>query len=428
MDKLVIEGGKKLSGKVIVAGAKNAALPLMAACLVTEDPVRILNIPHLSDITTMASLLVQMGVDLSVESTKEHEEFQSGRVLRLEAKGNIETKAPYDIVRRMRASVIVLGPLLTRFGKAEISLPGGCAIGARPINYHLMALEKMGAKIDLEDGYVKASVEGRLKGAEIEFPTISVGATENILLAATLAEGTTILKNAAAEPEITDLANMLISMGAKIKGIGTHTLEIEGVKKLHGTDHKVVADRIEAGTYLAAAAITGGDVEVVGIDPEILSSTLDVFEKMGVQIERKKNSVRAIGSGRLSATSVVTEPFPGFPTDMQAQVTALMCVADGQSILEENIFENRFMHVPELHRMGANIHIESNRLKITGIKNFKAAEVMATDLRASVSLVLAALKAQGTTTISRVYHLDRGYERIEEKLSSLGAVIHRAQA
>ena len=424
MDRLVIEGGKKLSGRVIVAGAKNAALPLMAASLLTEEPVRITNIPHLSDITTMANLLVHLGAELSMESLKEHEEFHSGRVLIFTAKEIKDPKAPYDIVRRMRASVIVLGPLLARFGEAEISLPGGCAIGARPINYHLMALEKMGAEITLEEGYVKAKVKGRLKGAEFKFPTVSVGATENILLAATLADGKTVLKNAACEPEITDLANMLVSMGAKIQGIGTSTLTIEGVEKLHGTTYRVIADRIEAGTYLAAAGITGGDVEVTGIDPEIISSTLDVFEKMGMQVTKGKDSVRVIGNG-LKAVKVSTAPYPDFPTDMQAQVTALMCVAKGNSVMEENIFENRFMHVPELMRMGTKMMIEGNALKITGVDNFKPAEVMATDLRASVSLVLAALRAEGKTTINRVYHIDRGYERIEEKLMSLGANIYR---
>ncbi len=427
MDKLVIEGGRRLSGRVITAGAKNAALPLMAACLATEETVKISNIPHLSDITTMANLLMHLGVDLAIESDKEHEEFHSGRILCFNAKNVDDAKAPYDIVRRMRASVIVLGPLLARFGKAEISLPGGCAIGARPINYHLMAFEKMGAKITLEDGYVKTSTDGKLKGAEIDFPTVSVGATENVLIAAALADGKTILNNAACEPEVVDLANMLNSMGAKITGIGTHRLVIEGVEKLGGTTHKVVADRIEAGTYLAAAAITGGDVEVMGIAPEIMESTLKVLERMGIDIERKTNSIRAVASRKLKAIDVVTEPHPGFPTDMQAQITALMCIADGRSSMEENIFENRFMHVPELQRMGAKMNIDGNKLFIEGNGNFKPAEVMATDLRASVSLVLAALNAEGLTNISRVYHLDRGYERIEEKLAALGAVIYRTK-
>jgi UDP-N-acetylglucosamine 1-carboxyvinyltransferase len=400
----------------------------MAACLATEETVKISNIPHLSDITTMANLLVHLGVDLSIESLKEHAEFQSGRVLCFNAKNVLDAKAPYDIVRRMRASVIVLGPLLARFGRAEISLPGGCAIGARPINYHLMAFEKMGAKIDLEDGYVKASTDGRLKGAEIKFPTVSVGATENILIAATLAEGKTILKNAACEPEVVDLANMLNKMGAKITGIGTNKLVIEGVEKLGGTSHRVVADRIEAGTYLATVGMTGGDVEVMNIDPAIMESTLYVFEKMGIKIERNENSIRAISDGRMKAINIRTEPHPGFPTDMQAQVTTLMSIAGGDSWMEENIFENRFMHVPELQRMGANMTVEGNKLRIKGIERFKAAEVMATDLRASVSLILAALNAEGTTHINRVYHLDRGYERIEEKLSALGAKIYRMQA
>ncbi len=429
MDRLIIEGGKKLSGRVMTAGAKNAALPLMAAAIATEEQLRLTNIPNLSDITTMTNLLVHMGVDFMLECNKEYEDFDHGRTLLFDAKNVADTKAPYDIVRRMRASVIVLGPLLARFGNAEISLPGGCAIGARPINYHLMAFEKMGAKIELEDGYVKATTpKGRLVGAEIYFPKVSVGATENVLIAATLAKGKTILNNAAQEPEVTDLANLLVAMGAKISGIGTSRLVIEGVEKLHGADYKVVPDRIEAGTYLAAAGMTGGDIEVMGITPDIMESSLVVFEKMGMEIERKKDSIRARSNGRLKACSVVTEPHPGFPTDMQAQVTALMAVANGLSTIEENIFENRFMHVPELQRMGANIAVEGNKLAITGIENFKAAEVMATDLRASVCLVLAALKAEGRTIINRVYHIDRGYEKLEEKFGSLGATIFREKA
>jgi UDP-N-acetylglucosamine 1-carboxyvinyltransferase len=427
MDRLIIEGGNRLSGKVIAAGAKNAALPLMAACLLTDENVKISNIPHLSDITTMANLLVHMGVELIVESFKEHEDFHSGRVLNLCAKDVIDFKAPYEIVSKMRASVIVLGGLVARFGKAEISLPGGCAIGARPIDYHLHALEKMGAKIDLEDGYVKVTTENGLKGAVINFPTVSVGATENILIAATLAKGKTVLNNAAQEPEVCDLAYMLNSMGAKISGIGTATMTIEGVEKLHGTNYSVIADRIEAGTYLACGLITGGDVEVAGIDHKIMESTLQVFEKMGAEIIRNKNSVRLIAGKILKPIALKTEPHPGFPTDMQAQITALMCVAEGNSIMEENIFENRFMHVPELQRMGAKMTIEGKKLSIDGIKNFKSAEVMATDLRASVCLILAALKANGKTILNRVYHLDRGYERIEEKLNSLGAVVYRTR-
>ncbi len=427
MDKLIIEGGNRLKGRVVAAGAKNAALPLIAAALATEGTVRIANIPHLSDITTMANLMVHLGAELSMESLKEHEYFHSGRVLCFNCRDVADVTAPYDIVRRMRASVIILGPLLARFGKARISLPGGCAIGARPINYHLMALEKMGAKIDLEEGYVNASTNGRLKGAEIDFPTVSVGATENILIAATLAQGTTILNNAAAEPEVTDLANMLVKMGADIKGIGTSKLTIKGVDALGGTSYRVVPDRIEAGTYLAAAGVTKGEVEVAGIDPEIMASTLDVFERMGIDIERGSDFIRASCNGKLKPVEVSTQPHPGFPTDMQAQVTALMCLADGTSTMAENIFENRFMHVPELQRMGANMNVAGNTLTIKGMEEFKSAEVMATDLRASVSLILAALNAKGKTTINRVYHLDRGYERIEEKLRSLGAMVWRAQ-
>ncbi len=418
MQILKIEGGKRLKGKVKVAGAKNAALPLLAACLLTDKKVMLTNVPNLSDIITMKELLESLGAEVSYDASQNIAEVKAAKIKSF--------RAEYDIVSKMRASVIVLGGLLARFGKAEVSLPGGCAIGARPINYHLQAFEAMGAKIDLEGGYIKASVKGgRLKGAEINFPKVSVGATENILIAATLADGVTIINNAAREPEIVDLAHLLNAMGAKITGEGSSRIEIKGVNSLKGTEHKVIADRIEAGTFAAAAAVTGGEVEVTDISPEILSSTLEVIEKMGCAVKRNKNSFKVTAPKKLKPISVTTEPYPGFPTDMQAQITTMMCLADGISTMEENIFENRFMHAPELQRMGADMEISGNVLKIKGIDKFKAAEVMATDLRASVSLVLAGLNAKGATTITRLYHLDRGYEKIEEKLENLGAKVKR---
>ncbi|HCR86018.1 MAG TPA: UDP-N-acetylglucosamine 1-carboxyvinyltransferase [Alphaproteobacteria bacterium] len=415
MYKLEINGGKPLKGKVQISGAKNAALPLMAACLCTDKEINLSNVPKLSDIATMNDLLSYLGAEIS----------QSGNGFKFSTKNIKEVRAPYDIVKKMRASVIVLGGLLARNGYAEISLPGGCAIGLRPINLHLMALEKMGAEIDLDSGYVKASAKNGLKGAVIDFPIVSVGATENTLIAAATAKGTTIIKNAAREPEIVDLANLLNAMGAKISGIGESEITIEGVSSLNGCTYSVMPDRIEAGTYAVAGPITGGETEIEGINPSLLESTLQTLEKMGVKVTRKQNGFTTAFDGKILPASVQTEVYPGFPTDMQAQITALMCVGAGTSFMQENIFENRFMHIPELIRMGANINISGHTLEIKGVSQFKAAEVMATDLRASSSLILAGLNAAGKTSIHRLYHLDRGYENLEEKLQACGADVAR---
>jgi len=428
MDKITVKGGVPLHGTIEIGGAKNAALPLMAACLLTDDDVELYNVPFLTDITTMANLLVSFGVDLSMNGTS-REQCLTGRSLVLNAGNITDTTAHYDIVRKMRASILVLAPLLVRKGQTKVSLPGGCAIGARPVNLHLKVLEEMGAEIRLEEGYVHAAIpEGGLRGAEINFPIVSVGATETALMATVLSNGTSIIKNAACEPEVTDLANLLVAMGADISGIGTTELTINGVKKLRGTKYKVIGDRIEAGTYAIAAAITGGEIELVGIDKNIMGSTFDYLRKAGVIIEEKGDSVIAKSGGKINPLNISTAPYPDFATDMQAQFMALMCLADGESVIAENIFENRFMHVPELQRMGANITINGNKAIIKGIKQFNRAEVMATDLRASVSMVLAALAADGETIIRRVYHIDRGYERVEEKLAACGALIVRSRA
>ncbi len=424
MDIIKVNGGVPLKGVIEIGGAKNAALPLMAASILTKECLSLSNIPYLADITTMAALLVNFGVSFTVDGSSE-DGGHTGRVLSLSASDIIDTTAPYDIVRKMRASIVVLGPLLARFGHAKVSLPGGCAIGTRPVDFHLSALEKMGTKITIDEGYINASVDGKLKGAEIEFPVISVGATENIMMAATLADGQTIIKNAAREPEIADLAHCLNKMGADISGIDTHTLIINGVDELHGAYYSVLPDRIEAGTYAIAAAITGGEIELTGISTDILHSTIDMLEKAGVTIIDNEDSIIVRAGKSIKPLNISTAPYPDFATDMQAQFMALICLAEGTSTIQENIFENRYMHVPELQRMGANIHIEGNIATIEGVAKLKAAEVMATDLRASVSLVLAALTAEGETIINRVYHIDRGYERIEEKLSSCGAKIER---
>ncbi len=427
MDQMKITGGVPLHGRIEIGGAKNSASPLMTVSLLTDQTVTLSNIPHLSDITTMAHLLVSLGVELSVDGSHETG-GHTGRVLKLNAGNVTSTTAPYDIVRKMRASIIVLGPLLTRFHNTRVSLPGGCAIGVRPINYHLDAFEKMGAEIKLREGYIEANAPNGLKGAVIDFPEISVGATENVMLTATLADGTTILNNAAREPEITDLANCLNRMGADIKGAGTDSITINGVKKLGAVDYKVIADRIEAGTYAVAAAITGGEIELVGISPDIMRATLDVLEQAGVDIKETADGLVVCSSGRLQPIKVETRPYPGLATDMQAQIMALMCLADGTSEITENIFENRFMHVPELNRMGAGIMLDGRKAIISGNCRLKGAEVMATDLRASVSLLLAAMAAEGETIVNRVYHIDRGYERIEEKLAACGAKIKRTKA
>lgn len=415
MDKLLIIGGQPLKGAIPISGAKNAALPLMAAALLSDEPLSLANLPQLADIRTMKKLLQQHGVQVSGAGT-----------LALNAAAVSNLTAPYELVRTMRASVLVLGPLLARHGAARVSLPGGCAIGTRPIDLHLQALSQMGAQIELKDGYVNAHAAGRLKGAEITFEKISVGATENVLMAATLAEGVSTLSNAAREPEVQDLAHCLVAMGAQIEGIGSSRMIVTGVERLHGATHSVVADRIEAGTYAAAVAIAGGEVELQGIKAEHMHAVIEKFQEAGVEITETADGLRVRRLGdRLHGIDVMTQPYPGFPTDMQAQVMAMMALSGGASLVTETIFENRFMHVPELVRMGANITVHGASAMVRGVEKLTAAEVMATDLRASVSLVIAALAAEGTTTIHRLYHLDRGYERLEEKLRACGAKVER---
>ncbi len=421
MDKIKITGGIKLQGEIPISGAKNAALPLMAASLLSADTLALSNVPYLADIVTMANLLAQHGVDISF-STSTH---KFGKNMSLSAAKIDNFTAPYDLVRTMRASVLVLAPLLARFGQAKVSLPGGCAIGTRPIDLHLKALELMGAHIELAEGYIHAHTHGKLKGAEINFEKVSVGATENIMMAACLADGVTTLHNAAREPEVCDLAYCLQKMGAQIEGIGTDTIRITGVEKLHGCEYSVVADRIEAGSFAAAVAITGGDVELVGARIEHLQAVAEKFADAGVKMLKTERGVRVTATGRIQPIDVITQPYPGFPTDMQAQMMALLCVAEGASMITETIFENRYMHVPELVRMGAKIVVHGSSAMIRGAEELVGAEVMATDLRASLSLVIAALAAKGETIIHRVYHLDRGYERLEEKLSACGAKIER---
>jgi UDP-N-acetylglucosamine 1-carboxyvinyltransferase len=426
MDQIRINGGKSLHGTIHISGAKNAALPLMAASLLSEEPLNLSNLPHLADITTMINLLSELGV--SVSESNPALDGLGQRLIKLDAKNTTDTIAPYDLVRKMRASVLVLGPLLARQGRARVSLPGGCAIGTRPVDLHLKALEQMGANIELTNGYIDAKVENGLKGSHVIFPMVTVGGTENILMAATLARGETVIGNAAREPEISDLAKCLVAMGAKIKGIGTDTLKVQGVPKLHGANHAVLPDRIEIGTYAVAAAITGGEILLKGAKLDLIGSVVDVLRRVGVKLEDTDAGLRVNRtSGNLKSVDLMTEPYPGFPTDMQAQFMALMTVADGASMITETIFENRFMHVPELHRMGANINVQGRSAIVRGNQKLSGAPVMATDLRASVSMVLAGLAAEGETLISRVYHLDRGYERLEEKLSACGANIVRVR-
>lgn len=429
MDKIRITGGASLHGTISISGAKNAALPLMCASLLTPEPLTLTNVPYLADIVTMAKLLIQHGTDITmVDGSEFHlssKGLSQGRALKLTSANIPNRTAPYDLVRTMRASVLVLGPLLARFGEAKVSLPGGCAIGTRPIDLHLKALEAMGAEIELTGGYVQAKAPKGLKGAIIQFEKVSVGATENLLMAAALADGTTTLLNAAREPEVADLANCLVAMGAKIEGIGTDKIVIHGVSKLHAATHRVIADRIETGTYISCAAITKGDVTLTGIDPATLCAVIEKYEEAGVAFEQKADGLRVTCPNGLEGTDVMTQPHPGFPTDMQAQFMALVSVAKGASMVTETIFENRFMHVPELARMGSNVTVHGASALVRGVKQLKGAEVMATDLRASVSLVIAALAAKGETLIHRVYHLDRGYEGLEEKLSACGAKIAR---
>ncbi len=416
MDSIIIQGGRTLNGTVEASGAKNAALPLLAAAILADGPMSYRRIPHLRDITTMLTLLANQGADVSMDD--------SGRV-RVDASGSSRPEAPYELVKTMRASALVLGPLLARFGQARVSLPGGCAIGARPMDMHLKGLEAMGARIRMEQGYVVADAPGGLRGARIVFDKVTVTGTENLMMAATLAEGETVLENAAREPEVVNLAESLIEMGARIQGHGTDMIRIEGVDALHGAEVSVIADRIEAATYLAAGLITGGEVTVTQVNPAMLDAFLARVRDAGATVETGPDWVRCSAGERLSGVNIQTSPHPGFPTDLQAQFMALMCVARGSSVIRETIFENRFMHVQELRRMGADIVLNGNTAVVEGRERLSGAPVMATDLRASASLVLAGLAASGETTISRVYHIDRGYERIEEKLRRLGADIER---
>ena len=416
MDRILIRGGRVLSGNIPVSGAKNAALPLMAAGLLADGPLTLTNAPDLADVATMAGLLAHHGLAVERDETARSITI-SGAATDLEA--------PYDLVRKMRASVLVLGPLLARHGRARVSLPGGCAIGTRPVDLHLKALEQMGAEIEITAGYIEARAPGGLKGARIIFPQVSVGATENILMAAALASGQSEILNAAREPEITDLAACLMRMGARIEGIGTDRLLVEGVASLGAATHPIIADRIEAGTFACAAAITGGSLLLQGARLDHLGAVTRTLREAGVDVAEEEGGLRVTRSNGLRGADVMTEPFPGFATDMQAQFMALMCVAEGASMITETIFENRFMHVPELSRMGARINFHGASAIVRGVKKLSGAPVMATDLRASVSLILAGLAAEGETIVNRVYHLDRGYERVEAKLAAVGADIER---
>ena len=418
MDKLVVRGGNPLAGTVRVSGAKNAALPAMAAALLTDEPVILENIPQVRDIVTERNLLVAMGAEVELGYGRaQHRSTISCRNL-------VNPEASYDLVKTMRASTLVLGPLLARLGHARVSLPGGCAIGARPIDLHLHGLEKLGASIQQEHGYIEARAD-RLQGAHIVFEKITVTGTEDLLMAATLADGETVLENCACEPEVADLVELLTRMGARIQGAGTRTLRVHGVPKLRGARHRIIPDRIEAGTFILAAALTGGDLSIVNCDPKHLAALLGKLDECGVRVAAGEDSVRVVSSAPLKPADIVTEEYPGFPTDMQAQFMALATQAEGVSVITENIFENRFMHAQELVRMGANIRIEGRRAVVQGKTPLSGAAVLASDLRASASLVLAALVADGETIIDRVYHIDRGYERIEEKLRAVGAQIRR---
>ncbi len=415
MQSIVIEGGKRLSGEVKISGAKNSALPILCASLLAPGEHAISNVPVLQDVLTMGKLLENLGAKVQ----------SSDGVFHIDTENLTKDEAPYELVKTMRASVLVLGPLVARLGSARVSLPGGCAIGARPINLHLAGLRDMGAEVEIEHGYVMAKAK-RLKGARIYFDTPTVTGTENLIMAATLADGRTVLENAACEPEVTDLAACLTGMGAKINGAGTDTIRIEGVSELKPMKYSVMPDRIEAGTYLAAGAVTGGEVRITGCEPLHSAALLTKLRECGFEIEKGGDWIRLKGRDRPRAVDIKTLPYPGFPTDMQAQFMALMCVADGLSVITETVFENRFMHIAELKRMGADIKVQGNAAVVQGVKNLFGAPVMATDLRASASLVIAALAAKGSSEISRVYHLDRGYEKMEEKLQGIGARIKRA--
>lgn len=420
MDKHLISGGNPLTGEVRISGAKNSVLPILAGCLLTEKLVTIKNVPHLNDVTTIMKLLGQMGVNLTISE---------GLTIEIDASQVNNQNAPYELVRTMRASILVLGPLLSKYGKATVSLPGGCAIGPRPVDFHVDGLRKMGADITVENGYIQASVNGRLHGAHLKFDTVSVTGTENLMMAAVLAKGTTIIDNAAREPEVQDLANFLNTLGAKIEGHGSKTITIEGVESLSGGTYTVCPDRVETGTYLVAAAMTGGKIITKATRGSLLQSVLDKLQETGAHISTGDDWISLDMRGnRPKAVDICTEPFPGFPTDMQAQFMALNCIAEGKGVLTETVFENRFMHAHELRRMGANIQLNGNTAIIEGVPQLMAAPVMATDLRASASLVLAGLVAKGTTIVDRIYHIDRGYECIEEKLAQLGASIKRVAA
>ncbi|WP_299622328.1 UDP-N-acetylglucosamine 1-carboxyvinyltransferase [Pelagibius sp.] len=427
MDQIVIQGGKPLKGEIRISGAKNAALPLMAASLLTQETLVFSNVPHLADISTMARLLAQHGVGLHMNGGAEN--GSDGGVLELRAERIDSVVAPYDLVRKMRASVLVLGPLLAREGRAQVSLPGGCAIGTRPVDLHLKGLELLGAEIELKEGYIYAAAPQGLTGAAVVFPKVSVGATENLMMAAALAKGETQLVNAAREPEVTDLGECLIKMGAEIEGLGSDRITVRGVERLRGAEHSVVADRIETGTYAMAAAITDGELDLIGGRAEHLSAVIEVLTEAGVLVQETNRGLKVQrANGRIQGVDVMTEPYPGFPTDLQAQTMALMSTAEGAAMITESIFENRFMHVPELSRMGANVNVHGASAMVRGQDRLTGAEVMATDLRASVSLVLAGLAAEGETVLNRVYHLDRGYERLEQKLAACGAAITRRRA
>ena len=418
MDSILVTGNGPLKGQIPIAGAKNACLTLMPATLLSDEPLTLTNAPRLSDIRTMTELLASLGAEVST--------LQDGQVLAMSSHDLNNHTAEYDIVRKMRASILVLGPMLARHGDAIVSLPGGCAIGARPVDLHLRALEALGAELELKDGYVHARAPGGLKGGVIDFPFVSVGATENALMAATLAKGTTVINKAEREPEIVDLARCLRKMGAQIDGEGTDTITIQGVDRLHGATHPVVTDRIELGTYMLAPAICGGEVELLGGRMELVGAFCEKLDEAGIDVEETAKGLKVRRrSDHVKAVNVTTAPFPGFPTDLQAQMMALLCTADGVSVLEEKIFENRFMHAPELIRMGAEIEVSGGTATVTGVKQLKGAPVMATDLRASVSLILAGLAAKGETKVSRVYHLDRGYEQVVRKLEGVGAKIER---
>ncbi len=427
MDRISIVGGQRLNGTIPISGAKNAALPLMIASLLTPERLTLKNVPNLADVNLLARILRNHGLDLTIDGKRADPSPHMGETFHLSARDIVDTTAPYELVARMRASFWVLGPLLARCGRARVSLPGGCAIGTRPVDLHLMGLKALGAEIDIDGGYVVAAApKGGLKGARIIFPKVSVGATHNVLMAATLADGETVIENAAREPEIGDVAECLVKMGATIEGIGTSTLRIQGTSRLEGTVHTVLPDRIETGTYAFAVAAAGGDVELAGARKSLLETALAALAQTGTSVAETKAGIRVTrNGGGIEPITIETQPFPGFPTDLQAQLMALMTRADGTSVIRETIFENRFMHVQELARLGADIQLHGDTATIKGVRQLRGAQVMATDLRASVSLVIAGLMAEGQTTINRVYHLDRGFERLEQKLSRCGASIER---